>query len=141
MSLEIAVAKPGDAAAFWQTNDRAWRSEAWGFKVVWHEQTHDITASVDGAIVGALNLRIAASLAHVEALYVVPAQRGSGVGRALLSRCEELANYYNCHKVSAAVMNDGPAMRFFTGSGYHVEAVLPQHTFKLDVAMVRKFLL
>jgi hypothetical protein len=25
--------------------------------------------------------------------------------------------------------------------GYHVEAVLPQHTFKLDVAMMRKFLL
>ena len=38
-SLEIAVAKPGDAAAFWQTNDRAWRSEVWNFKVIWHEQT------------------------------------------------------------------------------------------------------
>jgi GNAT superfamily N-acetyltransferase len=139
--FEIAVAKPGDASAFWHTNDRAWRSEAWAFKVVWHEQTHDITATVDGAIVGALNLRIAASLAHVEALYVVPDQRGKGAGRALLARGEEIANYYNCHKVSAAVMNDSPALRFFLGSGYHTEAVLPQHTFKLDVAMVRKFLL
>ena len=90
---------------------------------------------------GRCNLRIAASLAHVEALYVLPDQRGKGIGRALLARGEELANYYNCHKVSAAVMNDSPALRFFLGSGYHVEAVLPQHTFKLDVAMVRKFLL
>jgi GNAT superfamily N-acetyltransferase len=140
-SLEIAVAKPGDAAAFWQANDRAWRSEVWAFKVVWHEQTHDITATVDGAIVGALNVRIAASLAHVEALYVLPGYRGNGTGRALLARCEEIANYYNCHKVSVAVLNASPALRFFLGSGYHVEAVLPQHTFKLDVAMVRKFLL
>jgi len=141
MSLEIAVAKPGDTAAFWRANDRARRSEMWAFKVVWHEQSHDITATVDGAIVGALDVRIAASLAHVEALYVLPEARGGGIGRALLARCEELANYYNCHKVSAAVMNASPALRFFEGSGYHLEAVLPQHTFKLDVAMVRKFLL
>jgi GNAT superfamily N-acetyltransferase len=141
MSLEIAVAKPGDTTAFWKANDRAWRGELWAFKVIWHEQTHDITATVDGTIVGALNLRIAASLAHVEALYVLPEQRGKGIGRALVARCEEIANYYNCHKVSVAVMNAGPAQRFFTGSGYHLEAVLPQHTFKLDVAMLRKFLL
>ena len=140
-SLEIGVAKPGDAAAFWQANDRAWRSEAWAFKVVWHEQTHDITASVDGTIAGALNLRIAASLAHVEALYVLPGHRRAGIGRALLTRCEEIANYYNCHKVSAGVMNASPQLDFFTACGYRVEAVLPQHTFKLDVAMVRKFLL
>ncbi len=38
-------------------------------------------------------------------------------------------------------MNDGAALKFFLCSGYHLEAVLPQHTFKLDVAMVRKFLL
>ncbi|MGA2395432.1 MAG: GNAT family N-acetyltransferase [Candidatus Lustribacter sp.] len=141
MSLEIAVAKPGEAAPFWHAVERAWRSEVWGFKVVWHEQTHDITAAVDGAIVGALSLRIAASLGHVEALYVLPAQRGNGIGRALLARCEEIANYYNCHKVSVAVLNGSPALRFFEGSGYHVEAVLPQHTFKLDIAMIRKFLL
>lgn len=140
-SLEIGVAKPGDADAFWRTTERAWRSEVWGFKVIWHEQTHDITATDDGAIVGALNLRIAASLAHVEALYVLPERRGTGIGHALVARCEEIANYYNCHKVSVAVMNASPALRFFTGSGYHLEAVLPQHTFKLDVAMLRKFLL
>jgi GNAT superfamily N-acetyltransferase len=101
--LEIAVAKPGEAAPFWAAHDRAWRTEVWAFKVVWHEQSHDITA--------------------------------------LLARCEEIANYYNCHKVSAGVMNGSPALAFFERCGYHVEAILPQHTFKLDVAMVRKFLL
>jgi GNAT superfamily N-acetyltransferase len=141
MSLEIEVAKPGDADAFWKTNDRAWRSEMWAFKVVWHEQSCEIVASLDGAIAGALRARIAASLAHVEALYVEPAHRRRGIGRALLERCEQIGNYYNCHKVSAGVLDASDALRFFTACGYHVEAVLPQHTFKLDVAMVRKFLL
>jgi GNAT superfamily N-acetyltransferase len=140
-SLEIAVAKPGAATPFWHQHDRAWRSEVWAFKIVWHEQTHDLTAVVDGEIVGALHLRIAASLAHIEALYVVPAQRGGGIGRALLARSEEISNYYNCHKMTAGVLNASPALAFFLSSGYHLEAVLPQHTFKLDVAMVRKFLL
>jgi ribosomal protein S18 acetylase RimI-like enzyme len=140
-SLEIAVAKPGAASPFWKTNDRAWRTEVWAFKVVWHEQTHDITAIVDGEIVGALHLRIAASLAHVEALYVLPAHRGGGIGRALLSRGEEISNYYNCHKMTVGVLDGSRARSFFEGSGYHVEAILPQHTFKLDVAMLRKFLL
>jgi GNAT superfamily N-acetyltransferase len=139
--LEITVAKPGDAAPFWKTNDRAWRSEAWDFKVVWHEQSHDLTAMAKDVMAGALNLRIAASLAHVEAIYVLPEHRRSGIGRALLARCEEMANYYNCHKVSVALLNGSAALRFFLACGYHVEAVLPQHTFKLDVAMVRKFLL
>jgi GNAT superfamily N-acetyltransferase len=139
--LEIEIAKPGAADAFWQATERAWRSELWAFKVIWHEQTSDIVATLEGAIVAALRTRIAASLAHVESLYVDPAHRRSGIGRALLDRCEQIANYYNCHKVSAAVLDGGDALRFFRACGYHVEAVLPQHTFKLDVAMVRKFLL
>lgn len=140
-SLEIAVAQPGAADAFWRAHDRDWRSELWAFRVIWHAQTHELTALVDGAIAGALRTTIAASVAQLEALYVLPEHRRGGIGRALLARCEELANYYNCHKVSAAVLNAGPALRFLEACGYHVEAILPQHTFKLDVAMARKFLL
>ncbi len=137
----IEIAKPGGADVFWQTNDREWRSELWNFRVVWHEQAHDIAATADGAVVGALHVRIAASLAHVDALYVLPAHRERGLGRLLLARCEELANYYNCHKMTAAVFAGHPAQAFFERSGYKTEALLAQHTFKLDVAMLRKFLL
>lgn len=140
-SFEIAVAQPGDTDAFWRTYERDARSEQWKFRVVWHEQTHDIVARRGADVVGALRGRIAASLAHVETFYVLPAHRRAGIGRALLTRHEELGNYYNCHKVSAGVMNDSDAQRFFEACGYKVEAVLRQHTFKLDVAMMRKFLL
>jgi len=141
MPLEIEVAQPGAADAFWKRHDRDWRTELWNFRVVWHEQTHDVVVRDGEEIAGALRLRIAASLGHVEALYVVPAQRRRGAGRLLLARAEELSNYYNCHKMTVAVFHDNAAQRFFAACGYVVEAVIPQHTFKLDVALLRKFLL
>ena len=141
MAFEIESAKPGETDGFWKVHDRDARSELWAFRVIWHEQTHDLVAREHDAIEGGLRLRIAASLAHVEALYVVPARRRRNVGRLLLSRAEEVANYYNCHKMTVAVFHDGAAQRFFSACGYALEAVLPQHTFKLDVAMLRKFLL
>jgi GNAT superfamily N-acetyltransferase len=141
MSLEIESARPGELEAFWKRYDRDWRSELWEFRVVWHEQSHDLVARDGDEIAGALGLRIAASLAHVDALYVLPAQRRRNIGRLLLSRAEEIANYYNCHKVTVSVFHERPAQQFFTACGYALEAVLPQHTFKLDVAILRKFLL
>ena len=141
MPLEIETAKPGETDAFWKAHDRDWRSELWNFRVVWHEQVHDLVARDGEQIAGALRLRIAASLGHLESLYVLPERRRHGIGRLLISRAEELANYYNCHKTSVAVFHDHPAQRFFLACGYAVEAVIQQHTFKLDVALLRKFLL
>ncbi|GAC1401831.1 MAG: hypothetical protein NVSMB64_00650 [Candidatus Velthaea sp.] len=139
-AFEIEVAKPGELDGFWRSVDRDWRSDLWQFRVIWHEQTHDLAVKSDEGIVGALRVRIAASLAHVDALYVRPEHRKTGVGRMLVQRCEEIANYYNCHKVTAAVFHEHAAQAFLGRCGYKVEAVLPQHTFKLDVAMLRKFL-
>jgi GNAT superfamily N-acetyltransferase len=140
--LEIENAKPGETDAFWKAHDRDARSELWSFRVIWHEQTHDLLARDDaGEIVAALRLRIAASLGHVDALYVVPARRRCGAGRLLLARAEDVSNYYNCHKVTVPVLHGGAAQKFFVACGYVVEAVIPQHTFKLDVALLRKFLL
>jgi GNAT superfamily N-acetyltransferase len=141
MSLEIEQARPGETDAFWTAHDRDWRTELWDFRVVWHEQSHDLVARAEGEIAGALRLRIAASLGHVEALYVLPAQRRRGLGRLLVSRAEDVSNYYNCHKMTVPVFNGRAAQKFFVACGYAVEAVIPQHTFKLDVALLRKFLL
>ena len=140
--LEIESAKPGQTDEFWKAHDRDARSELWNFRVIWHEQTHDLIARAGaGEIVAALRLRIAASLGHVDALYVAPAQRRRGAARQLLARAEDVANYYNCHKMTVPVRNGGEAQAFFVACGYVVEAVIPQHTFKLDVALLRKFLL
>lgn len=111
------------------------------FSVIWHEQRHDFAAMDGDETIGVLQLRIAASLAHVERVVVLPARRREGVGRALLTAASDTGNYYNCHKMSVIVPHKSGAQTFFERCGYREEAVLPQHTFKLDMAVLRKFLL
>jgi GNAT superfamily N-acetyltransferase len=140
-AVEIEAVRPERTEAFRREHEREALSTLWNFRVIWHEQRHELAATIGGAVVGVLGLRIAASLAHVESLIVAPERRGGGIGRALLTRAEEVANYYNCHKVTLEAPADFPARRFFEACGYKTEAILPQHTWKLDVAVMRKFLL
>ncbi len=139
--VEIEDVRPERTRAFRHTHEREARSTEWNFRVVWHEQHHEIAATSGGEIVGVLGLRIAASLAHVESVIVAPEYRRTGIGRRLLERAEILANYYNCHKMTLEAPADLPARSFFEACTYKVEAILPQHTWKLDVAVMRKFLL
>jgi ribosomal protein S18 acetylase RimI-like enzyme len=139
--LEIGPVQPERTAAFRREHERDALSSLWKFRVIWHEQQHELAALDGETAVAVLSLRIAASLAHLDGLIVAPERRRQGIGRQLVARAEELANYYNCHKVTLEVPAAGYARDFFTACGYALEAILPQHTFKLDVAVMRKFLL
>jgi GNAT superfamily N-acetyltransferase len=139
--LEIVDVFDGRAEEFLKQGEREALSALYGFRVVWHEQAQQFAAVREGVVIGALRARIAASLARVEQLAVEPASRRQGAGSALLERLREVAIYYNCHKITVDVPHKSAAQAFFERNGYKVEAVLPQHTFKLDVAVLRKFLL
>ncbi|HVA38147.1 MAG TPA: GNAT family N-acetyltransferase [Candidatus Dormibacteraeota bacterium] len=140
-SHEVAVVRPEEIAPFFTASRVEADSSFWGFRVIWHEQVHALAVREDGRTVGAALFEVAASLAKVRRLVVLPEARRRGYGRAMVTRIEEIANYYNCHKVSLEVPKDSAAEAFFTACGYRVEATLPQHTFKLDVDVLRKFLL
>lgn len=139
--IEIEVVQPERTDEFRRRTDREARSTLWNFRVVWHEQEHELAATLGDEVVGVLGLRIAASLAHIESLVVAPERRREGIGRRLLERAENLANYYNCHKMTVEAPAEGAARAFLDACGYKTEAILPQHTWKLDVAVMRKFLL
>ncbi len=139
--IEVEQVPPERTAAFRSSHERDALSTEWNFRVIWHEQRHEFAAMRGEEIVGVLGLRIAASLAHVESLIVEPARRRGGLGRRLLERAETVANYYNCHKMTLEAPAHLPAREFFEACGYKVEAILPQHTWKIDVAVMRKFLL
>ena len=141
MPVEIGRAAPGSVDAFFRTNEREALKSLYDFSVIWHEQSYDIGATEDGEPVGAATIRIAASLAHVERVVVLPKVRRRGIGRGLLDAAADVANYYNCHKLTAFVPHASSAQQFLEACGYKEEAVLPQHTFKLDDAVMRKFLL
>ncbi len=140
-TFDVEVVERHRAASFRLEHEREALSTLWNFPVVWQAQQHEIAAFELQAIVGVLGLRIAASLAHVDSLIVAPRCRRAGIGRALVERAESLAKYYNCHKVTLEVPADGATRMFFEACGYKLEAILPQHTWKRDVAVMRKFIL
>ncbi|MDQ2857651.1 MAG: GNAT family N-acetyltransferase [Candidatus Eremiobacteraeota bacterium] len=140
-NAEIEMVQTERTASFRREHEREALSTQWNFTAVGHEQRHEFAASVAGETVGVLGLRIAASLGHIDSLIVAPAARRQGIGRRLLERAEQAANYYNCHKATLEAPAGLPAQLFFEACGYKVEAILRQHTWKLDVALMRKFLL
>ncbi|HTU69504.1 MAG TPA: GNAT family N-acetyltransferase [Candidatus Baltobacteraceae bacterium] len=141
MSLEVVRLQPPALESFFREHEREALRAFYEFPVVWHEQSYGFAALEDERMLGAGVVRIAASLGHVDRVIVAQERRRGGLGRALLDAMAEVANYYNCHKMTAMVPHLRGAQRFFEACGYGVEAVLPQHTFKLDMAMMRKYLL
>jgi GNAT superfamily N-acetyltransferase len=141
LPVEIVHVQPDAVMEFVRRTEREALKTFYDFSVIWHEQRHDF-AAIDGQeTIGVLQLRIAASLAHVERIVVLPERRKRNVGRELLIAASDTANYYNCHKMTVLVPHKSGAQTFFERCGYKEEAVLPQHTFKLDMAVLRKFLL
>ena len=141
MSLEIVRLQPDALEAFYREHEREALRAFYEFPVIWHEQRYGFAACDGESIVAAGTLFVAASLGRVEQLIVAPERRRSGIGRGMLAQMADVANYYNCHKMTAMVPHQRTAQRFFEACDYGVEAVLPQHTFKLDMAMMRKYLL
>ena len=141
LPAEIVRLQPQELDAFYQAHDREALRAFYEFPVVWHEQSYGFAAMDGNDPVGAATLRVAASLGNIDRMIVSPAYRRKGIGRALLAEMAAVANYYNCHKMTVMVPHERSAQKFFEACGYGVEAVLPQHTFKLDMAMMRKYLL
>lgn len=141
MPVELVRLQPQALDPFYRAHEREALRTFYEFPVIWHEQSYGFATVEGDETLAAGTLRVAASLGHVDRLIVAPAHRRKGLGRAILAEMVEVANYYNCHKMTAMVPHERSAQKFFEACGYGVEAVLPQHTFKLDMAMMRKYLL
>jgi len=141
LSRELVRLQPAALDEFYGSHEREALRAFYEFPVIWHDQSYGFAMLEGETMIAAATLRVAASLGHVERLVVAPEHRRSGIGRRLLAEMADVANYYNCHKMTVMVPHGRSAEKFFEACGYGVEAVLPQHTFKLDMAMMRKFLL
>ena len=141
MPIDVVRVQPDAVAGFYRTAEREALKAFYGFSVIWHEQSYDFAARDGDRVVGAATIRICASLGHVDKIAVADGARRQGVGRELLDAADDVAKYYNCHKMTVLVPHRSAAQQFFEACGYREEAVLPQHTFKLDMAVLRKFLL
>ena len=141
MNADVARVEPEALNAFFREHERESLKTLYEFAVVWHERSYGFAVRDHDRVIAAGTLRVAASLGHVDQLVVADERRRRGLGKAILASMAEVANYYNCHKMTAMVPHLRPAQLFFEACDYTVEAVLPQHTFKLDVSVMRRFLL
>jgi GNAT superfamily N-acetyltransferase len=142
LPVEIVRVSQETLTSFYRENEREALRTFYGFPVIWQEAEYGFAAQDEAnRIIAAATLRVAASLGHLDRIVVAPQHRRNGIGRKLLDAAADVANYYNCHKMTTLVVHDSPTQRFFEACGYRQEAILPQHTFKLDMAMMRKFLL
>jgi Acetyltransferases len=85
---------------------------------------HGLIASLDGAPVGFaiyffnFSTWLGRPGLYLEDLYVTPASRGAGVGRALLSHLARIALDKHCGRMEWAVLNwNEPAIRFYRALG------------------------
>lgn len=138
---EILRVQPSELDAFYREHERESLRAFYEFPVIWHDADYGFAVRDGERVVAAGTLNVAASLGTVTRLVVDPAYRRRGYGRAILEQMADVANYYNCHKMTVMVPHLRGAQAFFEACGYGVEAVLPQHTFKLDMALMRKYLL
>ena len=141
MPAELVRLAASDLDAFYRRHERESLRAFYEFPVIWHEQRYGFAVRESEEIIAAGTLMVRASLGEIERLVVDPNHRRRGHGRTLLAQMADVAKYYNCHKMTAMVPHERSAQRFFEACGYGVEAVLPQHTFKLDMAMMRTYLL
>jgi GNAT superfamily N-acetyltransferase len=142
LPIDVVRLSPESVEAFYRTHEREALRAFYEFPVIWHEARYAFAVRDDrDGIAAAGTLHVAASLGTIEELVVAPASRRKGYGRAIVDEMADVANYYNCHKMTVMVPHRRGAQAFFEACGYGVEAVLPQHTFKLDMALMRKYLL
>jgi len=141
LPVEIVRVTAEALDGFYASHEREALRAFYEFPVIWHDQRYGFAARDGDETIAAATLLVSASLGHVERIVVAPTHRRRGAGGALLAQMADVANYYNCHKMTVMAPHQGAAQRFFEACGYGIEAVLPQHTFKLDMACLRKYLL
>jgi GNAT superfamily N-acetyltransferase len=79
-----------------------------------------LLALVDGAPAGLGGVRhLDTAIAEVKSMYVAPAYRGTGLGRRILARLEEIAREHGCRAVrldTSAYLT--PAVALYRSAGY-----------------------
>jgi GNAT superfamily N-acetyltransferase len=92
-----------------------------------HPNAEALVAEVDGGVVGFalfftnFSTFLAQPGLYLEDLFVLPEQRGIGIGRALLTRLAELAVERGCGRFEWSVLEwNAPAIRFYERMGADV---------------------
>lgn len=99
----------------------------------------EFLASQDNKIVGYLNLEILGGAAYLSQLIVKKNLRGTGIGKALLNKFEEIAKKKKCHVAYLNTSEDHKkALEFYKRNGYKIIAIIPNNKFKINWFYLQK---
>jgi ribosomal protein S18 acetylase RimI-like enzyme len=107
---------------------------------MWEVLRYVLAAYDDATMVGAAVLKVEGGLGKVTQIITAADRRGQGIGRALMSRVEEICRQEGCHKVSLKTYWNSQAQRFYSSQGYVIEGILRHDLHGLDMCQMCKFL-
>lgn len=114
-----------DVAAVAELEVSAFPATAWSAESFWSELAgvpgtrHYLVAEVDGRLVGYAGLAVTPPDADIQTIAVAAAQRGQGVGAALLTRLLDEAQDRGCRRVFLEVAADNDAaQRLYERHGF-----------------------
>lgn len=99
-------------------------------------------AERDGRVVGMILGEVfgKSGVSRIAFLGVKREERGQGLGDELLTALEEKCRKWNCHKLTVNTFPQLPNVDFYRTHGYFEEIVLKKHYWRMDVAVLSKYL-
>jgi GNAT superfamily N-acetyltransferase len=96
-----------------------------------------VGAFVDGKLVGTCTVNMCANLswsgrpyAIIENVIVAPAERGKGIGKAVLQYAQHFAHEAGCYKVALMTGSKKPeTLKFYEGAGFRADKIGFQRRF------------
>jgi ribosomal protein S18 acetylase RimI-like enzyme len=114
--------------------------EHFGRIIDWKKDTKVLNATDNNELVGVLELTIQSGVMHIDSLIVKHKRYGQGIGKALMTKAEELAKKHNLHKIGLDTGKNWPATKFYKSLGYEKTGDLPKHLEQQDYIEFSKFL-
>jgi ribosomal-protein-alanine N-acetyltransferase len=115
----LRPARPDDLTTLTTLEAQLFGADAWSEGVLADELTTVVIAEMDGDVVGYATSRVAADLADLTRIAVLPDHRRAGIGRSLVQRIKELAASGGANRMLLEVSagNDA-ALNFYAAEGF-----------------------
>jgi ribosomal protein S18 acetylase RimI-like enzyme len=124
-------------------NKREWHEanrEHHGRVINFKSHSFVLEAREGDKIIGTLNCKITAGVAHIGTLIVAKNERNNGVGKQLVERAEKIAKSRKVHKIYLSTGEKWSAVKFYEAIEYKITGKLPKYYFKQDYVELSKFI-
>ena len=124
-------------------NEREWVNadlEHYGKGTKWQEGKNKIVALDGNKIVGYLNMEFKAGVVLIKNIIVAKEKRGSGIGKRLMQKVEQIAKKDSLHKIYLETGKNWQSVKFYKSLGYQITGELKNHHHHHDFVIFTKFI-